>query len=107
MSSTKAGASFTNKSEEETMIHTLQDYIQRLQGLQDKRQTPHKPFLLLIIMEMLGGGELSENRIPFREIEEQKSFFTDLVAVFNSGNTKNWHPSLYNTGILKSRSQLL
>ena len=78
------------------MIHTLQDYIQRLQGLQDRRQTPHKPFLLLIIMEMLGSGELSENRIPFREIEERKPFFADLIAAFNRGNTTNWQPSLHN-----------
>ena len=78
------------------MIHTLQDYIQRLQRLQDSRQTPHKPFLLLIIMEMLESGELSENRIPFREIEEKKPFFADLIAVFNSGNTTNWQPSLHN-----------
>ena len=78
------------------MIHTLQDYIPRLQGLQDRRQTPHKPFLLLIIMEMLESGELSENRIPFREIEEKKPFFTDLIAVFNSGNPTNWQPSLHN-----------
>lgn len=78
------------------MIHTLQDYIQRLQGLQDRRQTPHKPFLLLIIMEMLESGELSENRIPFGEIEKKKPFFADLIAVFNSGNTKNWQPSLHN-----------
>ena len=78
------------------MIHTLQDYIQRLQGLQNRKQTPHKPFLLLIIMEMLEGGELSENSIHFREIEEQGPFFTDLIAAFNSGNTTNWQPSLHN-----------
>ena len=78
------------------MIHTLQDYIQRLQGLQDSRQTAHKPFLLLIIIEMLESGELSENRIPFREIEEKKPFFADLIAVFKSGNTTNWQPSLHN-----------
>ena len=78
------------------MIHTLQDYIQRLQHLQDSRQTPHKPFLLLIIVEMLESGELSENRIPFREIEKKKSFFADLIAVFNSGNTKKWRASLHN-----------
>ena len=75
---------------------TFQDYIQRLQGLQDRRRTPHKPFLLLIIMEMLESGELSENRIPFGEIEKKKPFFADLIAVFNSGNTKNWQPSLHN-----------
>ena len=78
------------------MIHTLQDYIPRLQGLQDGRQTPHKPFLLLIIMEMLESGELSENHIPFGEIEKKKLFFADLIAVFNGGNTKNWQPSLHN-----------
>ena len=78
------------------MIHTLQDYSQRLQGLQDRRQTPHKPFLLLIIMEMLESGDFSENRIPFREIEEKRSFFTDLIAAFNRGNTTNWQPSLHN-----------
>ena len=78
------------------MIHTLQDYVQRLQGLQDGRQTPHKPFLLLIIIEMLESGELSENRIPFREIEERKPFFADLIAAFNRGNTTNWQPSIHN-----------
>ncbi|MXV82167.1 hypothetical protein F4Z98_02245 [Candidatus Poribacteria bacterium] len=78
------------------MIHTLQDYIQRLQDLQNSKQTPHKPFLLLIIMEMLESDELPENRIPFREIQEKKSFFADLIAVFNSRNTANWQPSLHN-----------
>ena len=77
------------------MIHTLQDYIPRLQGLQDRRRTPHKPFLLLIIMEMLESGELSENRIRFREIEERKPFFADLIAAFNRGNTTNWQPSIH------------
>ena len=75
---------------------TFQDYIQRLQDLQDRRRTPHKPFLLLIIIEMLESGELSENRIHFREIEEKKPFFADLIAVFNSGNTKDWQPSIHN-----------
>ena len=44
---------------------------------------------------MLENGELSENRIPFGEIEEKKPFFTDLIAVFNSGNTKNWQPNIH------------
>ena len=78
------------------MIHTLQDYIPRLQDLQDSRQTPHKPFLLLIIMEILESGELSENRIPFREIKEKKPFFADLIAAFNRGNTTNWRSSIHN-----------
>ncbi|MCY3740350.1 MAG: HNH endonuclease [Candidatus Poribacteria bacterium] len=47
-------------------------------------------------MEMLESGELPENRIPFREIQKKKSFFADLIAVFNSGNTANWQPSLHN-----------
>ena len=75
---------------------TFQDYIPRLQGLQDRRRTPHKPFLLLIIIEMLESGELCENRIPFREIEKKKSFFADLIVVFNSGNPTRWRPSLHN-----------
>ena len=75
---------------------TFQDYIQRLQGLQDRRQTPHKPFFLLIIIEMLKSGELSENRISFREIEEKKPFFADLIAVFNRLNTSNRQPSIHN-----------
>lgn len=78
------------------MIHTLQDYIQRLQDLQDNRQTPHKPFLLLIIIEMLESGEFSENRVPFGEIEKKKPFFADLIAVFNRLNTSNWQPSIHN-----------
>ena len=78
------------------MIHTLQDYIPRLQSLQDGKQAPHKPFFLLIIIEMLESGELFKNRIPFREIKERKPFFADLIAVFNSGNTKNWQPSIHN-----------
>ena len=74
----------------------FQNYIQRLRDLQDRRRTPHKPFLLLIIMEMLESGELCENRISFREIQEKKPFLADLIAVFNSGNTTNWQPSLHN-----------
>lgn len=75
-------------------IYTLQDYIQRLQDLQDGKQAPHKPFLLLIIMEMLESGELRENCISFREIEEKKPFFADLIAVFNRGNASNWQPNI-------------
>ena len=72
----------------------LQDYIQKLRNLQDRRRTPHKPFLLLIIIEMLDCGELSENHIPFEAIEKKKPFFADLIAVFNSGNTSNWQPNI-------------
>ena len=77
-------------------IYTLQDYIQRVNKLQKGKPSPHKPFLLLIIIEMLESGELCENRIPFGEIEKKKPFFADLIAVFNSGNTSNWQPSLHN-----------
>ena len=77
-------------------IYTLQDHIQGVNNLHDRRQTPHKPFLLLIIIEMIESGELCENRIPFGEIEKKKPFFADLIAVFNSGNTRNWQPSLHN-----------
>ena len=82
--------------QEETMIHTLQDYIPRLQGLQKSKQTPHKPFLLLIVMEMLESGELSENRIPFEEIKKKKPFFADLISAFNKGNRTKWLSSLHN-----------
>ena len=56
------------------MIHRLQDYIQRLQVLQNSAQTPHKPFLLLIIMEMLESGELSENRMPLEKLKRRDLF---------------------------------
>ena len=72
----------------------LQDYIQKLRNLQDHKQAPHKPFLLLIIVEMLDCGELSENHIPFEVIEKKKLFFAALIEVFNSGNTSNWQPNI-------------
>ena len=74
----------------------LQDYIQRLRNLQDRRRTPHKPFLLLIIIEMLDCGELSENHIPFEAIEKKKPFFAALIEVFNSLKGSNWRPSIHN-----------
>lgn len=74
----------------------LQAYIQGLRNLQDRRRTPHKPFLLLIIIEMLDCGELSENHIPFEAIEKKKPFFAALIAVFNSLNGTNWRPSIHN-----------
>jgi len=76
-------------------IYTLRDYIQRLKDLQDGKRAPHKPFLLLIIIKMLESGELCENRIPFREIREKKSFFADMIAVFNRGNASNWQPNIH------------
>lgn len=62
----------------------LQDYIQKLQNLQDRSRKPHKPFLLLIIVEMLDCGELSENHIPFEAIQQKRPFFAVLIEVFNS-----------------------
>ena len=73
----------------------LQDYIQRLRNLQDRRLTPHKPFLLLIIVEMLDCGELSENHIPFEAIEKKRPFFAALIEVFNSVNGSNSQPNIH------------
>ena len=73
----------------------LQDSIQKLQNLQDRRRAPHKPFLLLILVEMLDSGELSENHIPFEAIENKKPFFAALMAVFNSLNGSNWQPNIH------------
>lgn len=73
----------------------LQDYIQKLRNLQDRRRTPHKPFLLLIIIEMLDCGELSENHIPFEAIKKKKPFFAALIEVFNSLNGSNWQPNIH------------
>ena len=67
----------------------FQDYIQRLQDLQDGKQAPHKPFFLLIIIEMLESGELSENRISFGEIEKNKSFFAELMRFSIAGTHLN------------------
>lgn len=74
----------------------LQDYIQGFRNLQNRSRKPHKPFLLLIIIEMLDCGELSENHIPFEAIEKKKPFFAVLIAVFNSLNGTNWRPSIHN-----------
>ena len=74
----------------------FQNYIPRLQDLQDGKQAPHKPFFLLIIIEMLESGGLSENRISFGEIEKKKPFFAELIAVFNRVNTSKWRPSIHN-----------
>ena len=73
----------------------LQDYIQRLRNLQDHKRAPHKPFLLLIIVEMLDCGELSENHIHFEVIEKKKPFFAALIEVFNSLNGTNSQPNIH------------
>ena len=74
----------------------LQDYIERIKDLQDNRCTPHKPFLLLIIIEMIESGELYENYIPYKVIKENKiHFFQDLIEAFNESNeSKNWQPNI-------------
>ncbi len=76
----------------------LQKYIEKIKNLQDKRQFPHRPFLLLIIIEMIESGELYENNIPFSEIYKNKSsFFEELIEVFNKSNeSEDRHPSINN-----------
>ena len=66
-------------------ISTLQEYIQKIKDLiLYRKRYPHKPFLLLIIMEMMEQGEIWENNIPFREIsEKQTPFFANLIEVAN------------------------
>ena len=66
-------------------IRTLQEYIQKIKDLILYRgRYPHKPFLLLIIVEMMEQGEMWENNIPFREIlKKETSFFSDLIEVAN------------------------
>ena len=75
---------------------TLQEYIPKIKSLQDKKRDPRKPFLLLIIIEMIENGELYENNIPLSEIHENKlSFFENLIEVFNESNeSPNWEPSI-------------
>ena len=75
---------------------TLQEYIPKIKDLQDGKCAPHKPFLLLIIIEMIENGELYENNIPFSELYENKlSFFTDLIEAFNESNeAKNSQPNI-------------
>lgn len=75
---------------------TLQEYIPKIKSLQDKKRDLRKPFLLLIIIEMIENSELYENNIPFSEIQENKlSFFKDLIEVFNESNeSPSWEPSI-------------
>ena len=75
----------------------LQDYIERIKDLQDNRRTPHKPSLLLIIIEMIESGELYENYIHYEVIKKNKiHFFGDLIDAFNNANESEWKPNIYN-----------
>ena len=75
----------------------LQEYIPKIKNLQDGKRAPHKPFLLLIIIEMIEGGELYQNNIAFSEIENKFSFFENLIEAFNESNeSQNWRPSIHN-----------
>ena len=53
-------------------ISILQDYIQRIRHLirsprGNNRYAPHKPFLLLAIIELIKQSEIEENIIPFSD----------------------------------------
>ena len=75
-------------------IHTLQDYIQQFRCLNrsprgNNRYAPHKPFLLLAVIELIKQGEINENRIPFSD---------SLITVFRKyiSLTPGWNPTTYN-----------
>ena len=75
-------------------IHTLQDYIQRLKNLNrsprgNNRYAPHKPFLLLAVIEMIKRSEIVENTIPMSD---------SLIALFGRyiSLTPGWNPTTYN-----------
>lgn len=76
------------------MIHTLQDYIQQFRRLNrsprgNNRYAPHKPFLLLAVIELIKRSEIEENRIPFSD---------SLITLFKKyiSLTPGWHPTIYN-----------
>ena len=81
-------------------ISTLQAYIQKIKDLVlYQKRYPHKPFLLLIIIEMIEQGEIWENNISFREIyENKKPFFADLIEIANEhGSLKTeLKPNIHN-----------
>ena len=75
-------------------IHTLQDYIQQFKCLNrsprgNNRYAPHKPFLLLAVIELIKQGEINENRIPFSD---------SLITLFRKyiSLTLGWNPTTYN-----------
>ena len=76
------------------MIHTLQDYIQQFKCLNrsprgNNRYAPHKPFLLLAVIELIKRREIEGNRIPFSD---------SLITLFKKyiSLTPGWHPTIYN-----------
>ena len=82
------------ESHEEMMIHILQDYIQQFRCLNrsprgNNRYAPHKPFLLLAVIELIKRGEIEENRIPFSD---------SLITLFKKyiSLTPGWNPTIYN-----------
>ena len=75
-------------------ISTLQDYIQRIRGLNRHPHAnigyaPHKPFLLLAVIELIKQDEITENRIPFSD---------SLITLFKKyiSLTPGWNPTIYN-----------
>lgn len=75
-------------------ISTLQDYIQRIRDLNrsprgHNRYAPHKPFLLLAVIELIKRSEIVENTIPMSD---------SLITLFGRyiSLTPGWHPTTYN-----------
>lgn len=75
-------------------IYTLQDYIQRIRDLNrsprgHNRYAPHKPFLLLAVIELIKRSEIVENTIPMSD---------SLITLFGRyiSLTPGWHPTTYN-----------
>ena len=75
-------------------IHMLQDYIRQFRHLNrsprgNNRYAPHKPFLLLAVIELIKRSEIKENRIPFSD---------SLITLFRKyiSLTPGWNPTTYN-----------
>ena len=75
-------------------ISTLQDYIREFRCLNrsprgKNRYAPHKPFLLLAVIELIKRSEIEENRIPFSD---------SLITLFRKyiSLTPGWNPTTYN-----------
>lgn len=82
------------ESHGEMTISILQDYIQRMRDLNrsprgNNRYAPHKPFLLLAVIELIKRSEIDENRIPFSD---------SLITLFKKyiSLTPGWNPTIYN-----------
>lgn len=75
-------------------ISTLQDYIEKIRYLNrsprgNNRYAPHKPFLLLVVIELIKRNEIDGNRIPFSD---------SLITLFKKyiSLTPGWNPTIYN-----------